>query len=361
MADPTTPRWWPREFVDGLLRAGTTTALVFGAHFAGRGRRAVRAGGDGRAAGHRRARRQRPAAAPGPADHPRAGVRRRGRARRALARQGPAALRRHPAVLAVHRRGDAGGVRGGAPRRRRRAVHLARQRERRRDRRPCAGCSRSTRTTSTPTTGTGCSGRAACWRTTCTPTDAELDLLAEHGARPSRTARRATARWAAACSRCAGTSSAGVRVALGTDVGAGTGFSLLREGLQAYFVQSAARAGRAAAHPRAPALPGHPGRGGGAGPRRAGRRPVGGEAVRRGVGPSGRRQHARRRARATRTTRTTPWRRCSRWAARRTSGGCGSAAIGCADAAVYGAASGSRDSARICRASWGTSASPVPR
>jgi guanine deaminase len=31
--------------------------------------------------------------------------------------------------------------------------------------------------------------------------------------------------------------SAGVRVALGSDVGAGTGFSLLKEGLQAYFVQ----------------------------------------------------------------------------------------------------------------------------
>jgi guanine deaminase len=30
----------------------------------------------------------------------------------------------------------------------------------------------------------------------------------------------------------------GVRVALGTDVGGGTSFSLLREGLQAYFVQS---------------------------------------------------------------------------------------------------------------------------
>jgi len=29
----------------------------------------------------------------------------------------------------------------------------------------------------------------------------------------------------------------GVRVALGSDVGAGTGFSLLKEGLQAYFVQ----------------------------------------------------------------------------------------------------------------------------
>ncbi len=30
----------------------------------------------------------------------------------------------------------------------------------------------------------------------------------------------------------------GVRVALGSDVGAGTGFSLLREGLQGYFVQA---------------------------------------------------------------------------------------------------------------------------
>jgi len=30
----------------------------------------------------------------------------------------------------------------------------------------------------------------------------------------------------------------GVRVALGSDVGAGTGFSLFKEGLQAYFMQS---------------------------------------------------------------------------------------------------------------------------
>ena len=35
----------------------------------------------------------------------------------------------------------------------------------------------------------------------------------------------------------AATSPRGVRVALGTDVGAGTGFSLFKEGLQAYFVQ----------------------------------------------------------------------------------------------------------------------------
>ena len=67
-------------------------------------------------------------------------------------------------------------------------------------------------------------------------TDAELELMAETGA------------WVAHCP----TSNAalgsglfpfrrhvehGVRVALGSDVGGGTGFSLLKEGLQAYFIQ----------------------------------------------------------------------------------------------------------------------------
>jgi len=69
------------------------------------------------------------------------------------------------------------------------------------------------------------------------PGDAELDLLSATGA---------------AVAHCPASNSAlgsglfplqrhvarGVRVALGTDVGAGTSFSLLREGLQAYFVQS---------------------------------------------------------------------------------------------------------------------------
>ena len=69
------------------------------------------------------------------------------------------------------------------------------------------------------------------------PGDAELDLLAGSGA---------------AVAHCPSSNSAlgsglfplrrhverGVPVALGTDVGAGPGFSLLREGLQAYFVQS---------------------------------------------------------------------------------------------------------------------------
>ena len=68
-------------------------------------------------------------------------------------------------------------------------------------------------------------------------TDAELDQLAATGA---------------AVAHCPSSNSAlgsglfplrrhvgrGVRVALGTDVGGGTSFSLLREGLQAYFVQS---------------------------------------------------------------------------------------------------------------------------
>jgi guanine deaminase len=67
-------------------------------------------------------------------------------------------------------------------------------------------------------------------------TDGELDLLAEHGA---------------SVAHCPTSNSAlgsglfplrehvehGVRVALGSDVGAGTGFSLFKEGLQAYFMQ----------------------------------------------------------------------------------------------------------------------------
>jgi len=69
------------------------------------------------------------------------------------------------------------------------------------------------------------------------PTDAELDVLAGTGA---------------SVAHCPSSNSAlgsghfplrrhverGVRVALGTDVGAGTGFSLLREGLQANFMQA---------------------------------------------------------------------------------------------------------------------------
>ena len=61
-------------------------------------------------------------------------------------------------------------------------------------------------TTSTPTTGTAWSPPAACSRTTCTPATTSWTCWPSRALR-SRTARRATARWAAVCSRCAGTSS----------------------------------------------------------------------------------------------------------------------------------------------------------
>ena len=88
------------------------------------------------------------------------------------------------------------------------------------------------------------------------PTDAELDVFAAAGA---------------SVAHCPSSNSAlgsglfpprrhvehGVGVALGTDVGAGTSFSLLREGLQACFMQAAARRGGPAADPGAHAVPGH--------------------------------------------------------------------------------------------------------
>ncbi len=82
----------------------------------------------------------------------------------------------------------------------------------------------------------GLVGRRSVWRTTCTPPTGSWRCWRPRTPR-SRTARRATPPSVAASSRCAGHREHGVRVALGSDVGAGTGFSLLKEGLQAYFVQ----------------------------------------------------------------------------------------------------------------------------
>ena len=67
-------------------------------------------------------------------------------------------------------------------------------------------------------------------------TAGELDLLAEHGAGVAHcpTSNAALGSGLFPLRRHV---EHGVRVALGSDVGAGTGFSLLKEGLQAYFVQ----------------------------------------------------------------------------------------------------------------------------
>jgi guanine deaminase len=68
------------------------------------------------------------------------------------------------------------------------------------------------------------------------PTDAELATLAERGAAVAHcpTSNAALGSGLFPLRRHV---EAGVRVALGSDVGAGTGFSLFKEGLQAYFVQ----------------------------------------------------------------------------------------------------------------------------
>ena len=194
------------DFVDGLARAGTTTALVFGAHFAPAVdllfERAAAVGlrvTAGLVVGDRNLRPELEVSA----ERAYADGR---EPRRALARQGTAALRRHPALLARHHAGAAGELRGPAPRRRRRPVHLARQREPGRGRRGGEAVPgvRALRRHLRPLRR--CSGGAACWRTPCTPPTPSWTCWRARG-RASRTARRATARWAAACSRCAATSS----------------------------------------------------------------------------------------------------------------------------------------------------------
>ena len=237
MADVDYARTVAAEFVDGLVRAGTTTALVFGAHFPAAVdalfERAATVGlrvTAGLVVSDRVLR----------ADlltTPERAYDDGGRAGRAVARQGPAALRRHPAVLAVQQRGDAGVVRGAAPRRRRRAVHLAHQRERRRDRHRARAVPGALALHRHLRPARARSGGAACWRTTCIPTTPSSTCWPRR-ARPSRTARRATARWAAVCSRCAGTSSAACGWRWAPTSAPAPSFSLLQEGLQAYFVQS---------------------------------------------------------------------------------------------------------------------------
>ena len=113
---------------------------------------------------------------------PRARVRRGGRAGRALARRRPQPLRRHPAVLAVR---AATSCSTPAPRARGRAgrvVHLARQREPGRGRRGRRAVRRAEHYVDTYDRHGLLGEPVACSRTTCTPTDAELAVLAARGA-----------------------------------------------------------------------------------------------------------------------------------------------------------------------------------
>ena len=243
MADAEYARAVAAEFVDGLVRAGTTTALVFGAHFAP----AVDCLFEQAAASGLRVsaglvvsdRLLRPELLTSP-----------GAGARPTGSRWPARWHRKDRLrYAVTPRfslsctGAAARVlRGAAARGGRGAVHLARQREHRRGRHRARAVPRVHVLRGHLPPGTGCSGGAACSRTTCTRPTPSWTQLAAAGA---------------SVAHCPSSNSAlgsglfplrrhvehGVRVALGTDVGAGTSFSLLREGLQSYFMQALLGAG----------------------------------------------------------------------------------------------------------------------
>ena len=123
------------------------------------------------------------------------------------------------------------------------------------------------------------------------PGDAELTLLAEHGA---------------SVAHCPTSNSAlgsglfplrrhvehGIGVALGSDVGAGAGPVPAQGGAAGLLRPAAARPGRAEPDAGAPAVPGDPGRRPGVRAGGPGRRPRGRQGLRRGLAAPGRREHA---------------------------------------------------------------------
>ena len=233
LADQAYARAVAAEFLDGLVAAGTTSALVFGSHFAPAMDELFTAAAQRGLNITSGLVRQRPDPAPRPAEL--AGDR-AGRQRRpdpALARPRAAALRRHAAVLAVGLRRDARRLRAAA--RQGRLVHLAHQREPGRDR----------------------DGGRAVPRGAALPGHL-LPARPGHPAqrvRAQRPPRRRRARRAGRARRvgralpdqqqrpgqravpAAPARRARHHVALGSDVGAGAGLFLPKEALQAYFIQ----------------------------------------------------------------------------------------------------------------------------
>ena len=176
----------------------------------------------------------------------------------------------------------------------------------------CAGSSGPPTTTPAPTTAPACSASVPCSPTTCTPPTSSWTCW------PSGDA---------AVAHCPSSNSAlgsglfpltrhvdhGVAVALGSDVGAGTGFSLFKEGLQAYFMQRLLGPDGLPLTAGPPAPPRHRRRRPRAGPGRPGRRPVGRQGVRRDLPATGPRHRARHRpaphrlAPRRRSARSSPW------------------------------------------------------
>ena len=92
-------------------------------------------------------------------------------------------------------------------------------------------------TTSTPTTRTVSSGRDRCWRTTSTPPTTSCACSGRAGASIAQLSDQQRGARAAGCSRCFGTTRTASASHSARTSGAGTGFSLFKEGLQAYFHQ----------------------------------------------------------------------------------------------------------------------------
>ena len=234
LADATYAAWVAADFVDGLARAGTTTALVFGSHFAtavdALFTEADRVGlrvTSGLVLSDRILREDL-------FTHPDRAYAEGLALADQVARPWPAAVRRHAAVLALLHRPAPGVGRGPAARR--------------------------TRLRSSPRTSTRTPRRSAgvrelfgCDYTTSYDKHALLgprSVLA-HNVHPTQGELRVLGRRGVAVAHCPTSNAAlgsgmfplgahlafGVRVALGSDVGAGTGFSLFKEGLQAYFAQ----------------------------------------------------------------------------------------------------------------------------
>ena len=230
---------WPRDFVTGLVGAGTTTALVFGAHFAAAVdalfAEADAASGCGSPAGlvvSDRILRDDLLTTPERAyDEGLALAEALARRRAATATPSPRASRCRAPTTLLDSCGallaDVAGL----------VVHLPHQREPRRDRQRCSELFADCADYLDAYARHGLVGPRSVFAHNVHPTAARAGRPGRARAPRSRTARPATPPSAAACSRCASTSTHGVRVALGSDVGAGTGFSLFKEGLQAYFVQ----------------------------------------------------------------------------------------------------------------------------
>ena len=201
-------------------------------------------------------------------------------------------------------------------------VHLAHQREHPRDRHRRRGCSTAA-TTSRPTTGTAWSAARSVLAHNVHPTDHELKVLA---ARDASVAHCPTSNSALGSGLfpLARHLAYGVRVALGSDVGAGTGFSLLKEG--AAGLLHAAAAGRAGL----PAEPAHllhlatTRRRDALGLARPGRRPERREALRRAVAQAPLRARRSTSPCATPPAPRTRWPRRSRSVPRPTCGPSGS-------------------------------------